>query len=53
MKIQNTTDQVKLFNRSETFDFFNLYEVLLRLRMFFFLQYFIAYGEFRVADKVL
>jgi hypothetical protein len=48
------TDREKLFNRPKPLislirqqaDIFNL-------GVFFFLQYFIAYGEFRVADKVL
>ena len=48
-----TTDRVKLSNRPETLDFFNLYEVFRKKGVSFFLQYFIAYSEFRVADKVL
>jgi len=50
---RNTTDRVKLSIRPETLDFFNLYEVFKKKVVSFFLQYFIAYGEFRVAVKVL
>ena len=49
----NTTDRVKLFNRPETLDFFNLYEVFKKSGVIFFLQYFIRYAEFAVGDKVL
>jgi len=47
------TDRVKLFNRPETLDFFNLYEVFKKRGVIFFLQYFIRYAEFAVGDKVL
>ena len=53
VSIFNPTNRKKLFNRAETLDFFNLYEVFLKLEAFLFLQYFITYGEFRIADKVL
>ena len=48
-----TTDRVKLFNRPENLDFFNLYEVFKKRVVIFFLQYFIRYAEFAVGDKVL
>jgi len=47
------TDRAKLFNRHETLDFFNLYEVFKKKGVIFFLQYFIRYAEFAVGDKVL
>ncbi len=47
-------ERVKSFYCPETLHFLNLYEVLNKNRVFFsLLQYFIAYGEFREADKVL
>ena len=47
-----TEDEKRFLNKKapETLDFFNLHEVFKKRGVIFFLQYFIAYGEFRVAD---